>query len=183
MMVWLYTSMPAWLHVQFVFLFYVWFLIGLIIVATHCSSKITLTKYIWTYIINPVSVLATLFLRPLVLNTSLYNNWYISYLLSILMITKVYGFSMEILLMEVLIQNMLHGTAPLCMSFSLCPWYSYQRVIITSSSITVNLASLVWMHNRNLWKSFYAGWSWLENNATLICVTVSIKWIPRSATY
>jgi hypothetical protein len=45
----------AWL--QFVFPFYVWFLIGLIIVATHYSSK--LTKIFGR---NPVAALATLFL-------------------------------------------------------------------------------------------------------------------------
>jgi predicted outer membrane repeat protein len=49
------TNAYTWL--QFVFPFYVWFLIGLIVVATHYSSKLTaiLGK-------NPVAALATLFL-------------------------------------------------------------------------------------------------------------------------
>ena len=47
----------AYTWLQFVFPFYVWFLIGLIIVATHYSSK--LTKIFGR---NPVTALATLFL-------------------------------------------------------------------------------------------------------------------------
>ena len=49
------TCAYAWL--QFLFPFYVWFLVGLIIVVTHYSSK--LTKVFGK---NPVAALATLFL-------------------------------------------------------------------------------------------------------------------------
>ena len=49
------TYAYAWL--QFVFPFYIWFLIGLTIVASHYSSK--LTKIFGN---NPVAALATLFL-------------------------------------------------------------------------------------------------------------------------
>jgi predicted outer membrane repeat protein len=48
----------AYTWLQFVFPFYIWFLMGLIIVATHYSSK--LTKLLSN--LNPVAALATLFL-------------------------------------------------------------------------------------------------------------------------